>query len=72
MLFSSSSIAMERLDQSCSEYLSYPRNLIRRKSLTHNLIAYSTRLRENAHRMFVKDGNAALDFLDLNHGAEGM
>ena len=61
---------MESLFRSCERSKDYPENLIRQKSLSHSLKAYSDRLRSQGESLF-DEPQAAVDFWDLEKGDQG-
>jgi hypothetical protein len=62
---------MERLRESCVRADSYPHNLIVTQNLTGSLDDYLTRLNRQRGRIFVKDGKATLNLLDLHANQQG-
>ncbi|KAF2191006.1 hypothetical protein K469DRAFT_696760 [Zopfia rhizophila CBS 207.26] len=62
---------MNQLVESCNNFLEFPKNIVHHDALEHSLRAYLTRLNEHAHRLFVNEDSAALDFLDLIDGDQG-
>lgn len=55
--------------RSCEGFLQYPKNLIQHDVLNHNIEAYYERLKSQKKDLFnEKQGQAAVDFLDLNGG----
>jgi hypothetical protein len=67
-----SSYEMDLLSESCERFSVYPKNLINAGSSEHNITAYLSRLNHLAERLFVEDGEAALEILDTSMTTEGM
>jgi hypothetical protein len=61
----------ELLIESCKQASIFPRNLVRKFTPQHHLIAYFARLDEQAPRLFCEDGKAAVDIWEYDDNVKG-
>lgn len=63
---------MEPLLNPCDDAQDYPRNIADGLLAPYAVDAIRHKLHEQAHRLLTDEAKAAIDFLDLGHGAKGM
>jgi len=61
----------ELFTNSCWQYASFPKNIIKHTTPQHHLDRYGERLDEHEHRIFCEDGQASVDIWEFDDNVQG-